>query len=96
MSSKEAIEKTLTTLPAGALVVWQPGQHGANATYGHVAVVEKVEANGIWVSDSGWYGKGGSPRFIPADKLQDLHIIPPGATPLSKDRYVERIGLRKT
>ena len=95
MPSKESVEKIITTLPPGTLVIWEKGQKGANATYGHVAVIEKVEADGIWVSDSGWHGKGGSPRFIPIDKLQGLHMVPPGSKPISPQEFAERVGKRK-
>lgn len=41
------------TVPAvGALVVYQPGVQGANSTYGHVAVVTKVNPNGTFYAAS--------------------------------------------
>ena len=45
----------------GAAVVFQPGQAGADRTYGHVAVVERVNANGtILISESGAVYQGRS------------------------------------
>lgn len=46
----------------GAVVVFQPGQAGADRTYGHVAVVERVNSNGtilISESGSGYNGRAG-------------------------------------
>lgn len=91
MPSKESVEKTIPTLPPGTLVIWGKGQKGSDPTYGHVAVVEKVEADGIWVSDGGWKGKEGSPRFISIEGLQGLHVAPPSSKPISPQEFAKRV-----
>lgn len=61
-------------IDVGYAVVWKPGIGGANATYGHVAIVEEVGSDYIVVSHAGW-GKETTTR-IPINKLQGLWLIP--------------------
>jgi len=58
----------------GYAVVWKPGVDGANATYGHVAIVEDVGKDYVIVSQAGW--STGTTMKIPINKLQDLWLIP--------------------
>ena len=47
------------TPTVGAIIVFQPGQAGADLTYGHVAIVEQVHADGsITISESNVQGLG--------------------------------------
>ncbi|WP_154838155.1 amidase domain-containing protein [Staphylococcus sp. Marseille-Q1834] len=64
---------------AHTVAVFESGQAGADATYGHVAFVEKVNEDGsIIVSESNVKGLGiVSYRMIDADTAQDLHYIEP-------------------
>lgn len=62
-----------TQLRPGTAVVWDRGVRGADATYGHVAIIEKVGPDYIEVSEAGW-GKN-TRRRIPAAHLPDLHFI---------------------
>ncbi|MBT1175629.1 CHAP domain-containing protein [Bifidobacterium sp. LC6] len=61
----------------GDIVVFQPGQEGADATYGHVGIVEKINADGsIEISESNAKGLGViSNRSFSADKVAQLHFI---------------------
>ncbi len=43
-----------TTPVAGAIVVFQPGQYGAHAPYGHVAYVESVNGSQMRISEMNW------------------------------------------
>lgn len=48
-----------TTPTVGAIIVFQPGQDGADGTYGHVAIVEQVHEDGsITISESNAQGLG--------------------------------------
>lgn len=64
---------------AHTAAVFESGQAGADATYGHVAFVEKVNDDGsIVVSESNVKGLGiVSYRMIDADTAQELHYIEP-------------------
>ncbi len=68
-----------TPLQPGVAVVWdkadQEGKrvHGADPTYGHVAIIEEVGPDYIEVSEAGW-GPSGR-RRIPVTQLPDLHFI---------------------
>jgi hypothetical protein len=44
-------------LQPGDFIVWQRNVAGANATYGHIAVVELVEAGRVVISEAGWGDK---------------------------------------
>ena len=62
----------------GDVVVFQPGQQGADSYYGHVAVVEKINADGsIEISESNVKGLGviSSRSFTAAEagSLQYIH-----------------------
>ncbi|KAB7789246.1 CHAP domain-containing protein [Bifidobacterium cebidarum] len=61
----------------GDVVVFQPGQEGAAAYYGHVAVIEKINADGsIEVSESNVKGLGViSSRTFSADQASKLQFI---------------------
>nr|WP_240542331.1 CHAP domain-containing protein [Bifidobacterium felsineum] len=61
----------------GDIVVFQPGQQGADAVYGHVAVVEHVDADGgIRVSEANIGGQVGPfQRDITADIASKLEYI---------------------
>lgn len=87
--SPENAQTTLAQIGSGAVLVYDQGQAGVNKDYGHVAVIEKVEAGGVWVSDSSYAGP--NPRFVSTDDLikYGLYAIPAGAKPSSKDRYEE-------
>lgn len=79
----------LDRIGPGAVLVYDRGQAGAHQDYGHVAVIERVEAGGVWVSDSNY--KGPSPRFISIEDLIrfGLYVIPVGGKPSSKEKYEE-------
>ena len=62
-----------TQLRPGAAVVWDRGVRGADATYGHVAIIEEVGPDYIEVSEAGWGNS--TRRRIPAAHLPDLHFI---------------------
>ncbi len=50
---------TVTYTPAAhSMVVFAPGVHGANATYGHVAWVTAVHGKSIDIVEMNWKGKG--------------------------------------
>lgn len=87
--SRENAQATLAAIGAGAVLVYDKGQARADGAYGHVAVIERVEAGGIWISDSNYNGP--TPRFIKTEDLvrHGLYILPAGAKPVSKDRYEE-------
>ncbi|WP_018143172.1 CHAP domain-containing protein [Alloscardovia criceti] len=60
----------------GAVVVFQPGQAGADRTYGHVAVVERVNSNGtilISESGSGYNGQAGWRTIGNVNAYQYVH-----------------------
>lgn len=61
----------------GDAVVFRPGQQGADATYGHVAVVEAVGGDGsITISEANVGGRVGPfSRTIPADKAGQLEYV---------------------
>lgn len=61
----------------GDVIVFQPGQLGADATYGHVGVVEKVHDNGsITISESNVQGQVGPfSRDISKKDLKGLSFI---------------------
>lgn len=61
----------------GDIVVFQPGQAGADAIYGHVAIVEHVSEDGtITISESNVNGQVGPfQRDIPADTAKTLTYI---------------------
>lgn len=63
-------------IPPGTAVVWGTSV----GPDGHVAIVEQVTEEGIWVSESNWpVGSGPNVRFIPWSKLGDTHFVPPDA-----------------
>jgi surface antigen len=62
-----------TSLRTGTVVIWDRGQQSANATWGHVAIIEAVGADYIEVSEAGW--GSGTRRRIPAADVPDLHFI---------------------
>lgn len=63
----------------GAILVWTRAQLGNGA--GHVAVVERVTSEGVYISEANW-GKREGVRFIPKDELArlGLFMVPAGAT----------------
>lgn len=70
----EAVADLRTTpLKPGVAVVWDKGTLDADPTYGHIAIIEKVEPGYIEVSEAGWGNQ--TRRRIPADQLPDLHFI---------------------
>lgn len=81
-------------LRPGTVLVWDAGhsdtQGTAGYTYGHVAVVESVQQDGVWVSQANWPGK--PVMFISKDRLSTLHAIPPGAQPLSPEEVRRKFG----
>ena len=67
-NSAAALGYTTTHTPTvGAVIVFAPGQEGASATYGHVAIVEQTHGDGsITISESNAQGLGViSNRIIP-------------------------------
>lgn len=46
------------TPSVGAVIVFAPGQDGADPVYGHVAIVEAVYGNRVFISESNVRGKG--------------------------------------
>lgn len=59
----------------GAIIVFQPGQAGADLTYGHVAIVEQVHADGsITISESNVQGLGVISNRTLADANQYTYI----------------------
>lgn len=64
----------LARLHEGYALVWEPGQKGADDTHGHVAIIEKVEKDRVYISHAGWEGETG--RWMSIEDLRDLHIIP--------------------
>ena len=61
----------------GDIIVFAPGQQGADANYGHVAIVEKINADGsIEISESNVKGLGViSNRTFSADDASKLTYI---------------------
>ncbi|MGB9777453.1 MAG: WXG100 family type VII secretion target [Anaerolineae bacterium] len=76
-------------LEAGACVVWNryhpDTQHTAGYLHGHIAVIEAVQPDGVWISQSNWPGR--PVMFIPRDRLSSLHVIPPGARPITPGEF---------
>lgn len=76
-------------LQPGAAIVWDKGHAGLRGTdgytYGHVAVVEAVQADGVWVSQANWPGK--PVMFIPNEKMPGLYVVPPDAKPISPEDF---------
>lgn len=76
-------------LRPGAALVWDRGHPGlegtAGYTYGHVAVVEAVQADGVWVSQANWPGEPA--MFIPNEKMRGLHVVPLDAKPISPEDF---------
>ena len=79
-SSASALGYWVDSTPrhVGDVVVFQPGQQGADSYYGHVAVVEKINADGsIEISESNVKGLGviSSRSFTAAEagSLQYIH-----------------------
>lgn len=73
-----ALGYTVTSKPgAGDVVVFAPGQEGADGYYGHVAIVEHVNDDGsILISESNVRGLGViSNRVIPAGSVPFLQYI---------------------
>lgn len=62
-----------TYLRPGTVVVWDRGQQGADATYGHVAIIETVGPDYIEVSEAGWGSS--TRRRLAATDLPELHFI---------------------
>ena len=69
-----SVKKT-NDLKVGSLVIW-PKKYKHNAPYGHVAVVSKIQPNGIYVAEQNYDDKT-FPRFIDYDDLQGVTIIYP-------------------
>jgi surface antigen len=67
--------RTVDTTPAvGSVVYFAPGVQGADATYGHVAVVDAVNANGtITISEANYMGLMYHTRTISTSGLQFIH-----------------------
>ncbi len=68
----------ITAIPGvGDVVVFAPGQEGADGYYGHVAIVEHVNDDGsILISESNVRGLGViSNRVIPAGSVPFLQYI---------------------
>lgn len=58
----------------GSVAVFSPGLHGADATYGHVAVVENVNSDGTILISEGNAGRGlYSTRTVPTASVQFIH-----------------------
>jgi len=76
-------------LEAGACVVWDKGHPDtrgtAGYTYGHIAVIEAVQPDGVWVSQANWPGH--PVMFIPRDKLSTLYVIPRNARPVTPEEF---------
>jgi hypothetical protein len=72
----------ISGLKTGAAIVWDKGNATlsgtAGYTYGHIAIVEAVQPDGVWVSQANWPGE--PVMFIPKANLPDLYVIPPNAT----------------
>lgn len=83
-----------TGLSPGTVLVWDAGHPDTKGTdgytYGHVAVVESVQPDGVWVSQANWPGR--AVMFIRTERLSTLHAIPPGAQPLSPEEFRTRFG----
>ncbi len=72
-------------LQPGAAIVWNKGHSDLGRegyTFGHIAIVEVVQPDGVWVSQANWPGR--PVMFIPKKKLSGLYLIPPTATPVPK------------
>ncbi|MGW9856980.1 flagellum-specific peptidoglycan hydrolase FlgJ [Staphylococcus hominis] len=78
-SAEDASYSVSTTPKNHTAVVFEAGQSGASALYGHVAFVEKVNNDGsIIISESNVKGLGiVSYRQIDADTASSLHYIQP-------------------
>ena len=78
-SAEDAGYSVSTTPKNHTAVVFEAGQSGASALYGHVAFVEKVNDDGsIIISESNVKGLGiVSYRQIDADTASSLHYIQP-------------------
>jgi glutathionylspermidine amidase/synthetase len=69
-----SVKKT-NDLKVGSLVIW-PKHYKYNAPNGHVAIVSKIQSNGIYVAEQNYDNKT-FPRFIDYDDLQGVTIIYP-------------------
>jgi surface antigen len=59
----------------GAIIVFQPGQAGADLTYGHVAIVEQAHGDGsITISESNAQGLGVISNRTLTDATQYTYI----------------------
>ncbi len=76
-------------LEAGACVVWDKGHSDTSNTdgytYGHIAAIESVQPDGVWVSQANWPGR--PVMFIPRDKLSTLYVIPRNARPITPEEF---------
>ena len=61
----------------GSIAVWEAGVSGANSSYGHVGVVERVNADGtILISESNWAGTRYNTRTISKNVPSKFVIVP--------------------
>jgi hypothetical protein len=79
--TRQNAQSTLNRIEPGALLVFDRNEGGAFGS-GHVAIIEKVQANGVWISHSNW-PKGNPPKieFYDTEILIGLYVIPAGAEP---------------
>ncbi len=78
------VEQVLSNTEPGAALVYD----GTSSNkYGHVAVIEAVQNDGVWVSEANWgwvngvYKGTSCVRFINKDSLEGLYIIPKDVNP---------------
>lgn len=67
--------KKTNDLKVGSLVIW-PKHYKYNSPDGHVAIVSKIQSNGIYVVEQNYNDKK-FPRFIDYDDLKNVTIIYP-------------------
>ena len=91
------VDEMLSHTAPGAILVWTKEQ--ADNNNGHVAAVERVTSEGIWISEANWDANNDGVktasdgvRFISKEKLQQigLFVIPVGASPVTPQRYQEK------
>jgi len=86
------LEDLINNMEPGAVLVWDGGIKGAESS-GHIAVVEAVQEDGVWISQANW---DPSVKFIPKEDLTGLYMIPPNAKPITPAEYRQRFVSEKS
>jgi surface antigen len=86
--NKGNLDEIISETEPGAALVYPPN---SSNPFGHVAIVEAIQDDGIWISEANWgwvtengklvYRGTSCVRFIAKNKLESLYIIPHDAKP---------------